>query len=154
MYQRVFWVMGVLVSMFIISSCDQPELSIVETRSKRVQYIKQLVAQQSKLPSDIVDANYIEFQQGDGKLGPSDFSFYLRITVKKGNTKKWVDGLAKPFNNSIEYSKIPDGQSWWLNKIEFTGLQLYETKTFFNRYNGWMCIDEKNGYVYVYTFTQ
>ena len=42
----------------------------------------------------------------------------------------------------------------WLAKEKFMELRLYETKTYFGRYNGWMAIDDANDLIYVHTYTQ
>lgn len=67
--------------------------------------------------------------------------------------EKWVANLEPPHNNTRHYASPWTDQDWWLSEEEFKDKKLYETKQYFNRYNGWLCLDKSNGYIYVFTFT-
>jgi len=45
--------------------------------------MKKIIESLDKLPSEIMDAHYIESKIGDGRLGPSDFFFYASINFPK-----------------------------------------------------------------------
>tara|TARA_B100001057_G_scaffold496103_1_gene596712 strand:+ start:1321 stop:1488 length:168 start_codon:yes stop_codon:yes gene_type:complete len=47
--------------------------------------------------------------------------------------------------------EIPN--EWWLAKDKSIKLRLYETKTYFGCYHGWMAIDDANDLIYAHTFT-
>ena len=145
----------ILYSILILNlfSCGQDNRPIKKTKAEMIVQAEKIITRNGNLPSKILDAQFVEFQQGDGRLGPSEFQFYMRITVNKVDTKKWVSGLEKPFNNSGVYSKPNTNEAWWITEYNFLKIEKFETKTLFNRYNGWICIDEDLGFIYVYTFT-
>ena len=66
---------------------------------------------------------------------------------------KWTAGLSGPLNSTYYYSEPLDKMVWWIQEPVFKELKLYQTKKYFSRANGWMALDESNGYIYVYTFT-
>ena len=107
----------------------------------------------AEVPSEILDAQYIELRRGDGRMGPSDFLFYALIKVPKEEAKKWSQDLKEPYNGSTHFSSPVGDKKWWLTEAKFKNLQLYETKTHFGRFNGWMAIDDVNDQIYVHTFT-
>ena len=129
---------------------DSSEILIKE----RVEVMEKIIEPLAKLPSEILDAHYTESKIGDGRLGPSDFFFYASIKVSKVDAKKWSKNLKKPYNGVTQFSSPEIPKEWWLTKEKFMKLRLYETKTYFGRYNGWMAIDDANGLIYVHTFTQ
>ena len=145
----------ILYTLLILSlfSCGQDILPTKKTKDEMITQAEKIITRNGKLPSKILDAQFVEFQQGDGHLGPSDFQVYMRITVNKVDTKKWVSGLEKPFNNSSVYSTPNPKETWWITESNFLKLEKFETKTLFNRYNGWICVDEELGFIYVYTYT-
>ena len=129
---------------------DSSEILIKE----RIEVMEKIIEPLAKLPSEILDAHYTESKIGDGRLGPSDFFFYASIKVSKGDAKKWSKNLKKPYNGVTKFFSPEIPKEWWLTKEKFMKLRLYETKTYFGRYNGWMAIDDANGLIYVHTFTQ
>jgi len=146
----------ILLSLFCLFfiGCGKKEQAPASTKIERIAKISKLISLNTTLPSSILDAEYIEFQKGDGVLGPSDYNFYSRITVKPIEVKKWIKGLKKPFNNTTKYSKPKTAMpNWWLTEKSFNSANLFETKTYFNRYNGWISVDSSKGFLYVYTFT-
>lgn len=108
-----------------------------------------------KLPTQILDLKFVEYKIGSSERvpGPSDYYSYIRIQVKPEYVKNWVKNLKEPYNNTTTYSAPNIKQNWWLSQGDFERCELYETYTLFNRYNGWLCVDEKSGYIYAYTFT-
>ena len=111
---------------------DSSEILIEE----RVKVMKKIIEPIAKLPSEILDAYYTESKIGDGRLGPSDFFFYASIKVSKGDAKKWSKNLKEPYNGVTQFSSPEIAKEWWLTKEKFMKLGLYETKTYFGRYNG------------------
>ena len=129
---------------------DSSEILIKE----RVEVMEKIIEPLAKLPSEILDAYYTESKIGDGGLGPSDYFFYASIKVSKGDEKKWSHDLKEPYNGVTQFYSPESHKKWWLTKEKFMELKLYETQTYFGRYNGWMAIDDVNGLIYVYTYTQ
>jgi len=121
--------------------------------AKRVATITQIIERNAKAPSKILEADFVEYQKGDGFLGPSDFFFYARIKVDKDEFPQWTKDLKTPYNNSTTYSAPPQKEKWWVSEKDFKKLKLYETKKYFGRFNGWIGFDESTGYLYVHTFT-
>lgn len=137
----------------ILLSCGQDNHQTKNSISEMITQTEKIISRNGKIPSRILEAHLIEFQYGDGRLGPSDFTLYLRIKTNKYETNKWISGLEKPFNNSGVYSKPNTNETWWISETNFLNLEKYETKTLFGRVNGRMCIDEELGFIYVYTYT-
>ena len=121
--------------------------------AKRVATITQIIERNAKAPSKILEADFVEYQKGDGFLGPSDFFFYARIKVDKDEFPQWAKDLKKPYNNSTSYSAPRQKEEWWISEKDFNKLKLYETKKYFGRFNGWIGFDEPTGYLYIHTFT-
>ena len=138
---------------FCLVGCGPTEFREEAFSSDRIQSMTRIISKNSKVPSEIFEANYIEYRTDAGALGPSDFYFFARIKVEKSELPKWSQGLEPPYNNSTDYSAPYDNKSWWVSKSEFQKLKLYETKKYFGRFNGWFGIDESTGYIYIYTFT-
>ncbi|MDE0821032.1 MAG: hypothetical protein OSA95_07920, partial [Opitutales bacterium] len=129
-----------------VSSGEADPVEAIET-------ITQSIARNAEVPSRILEANFVEHKIGDGRLGPSDFSFHARLKVVRDDLSKWAGGLKEPYNNSTLYSAPPKSVEWWITEKDFKKLKLYETKKYFGRFNGWMGFDESTGYIYVHTFT-
>ena len=119
----------------------------------RIETITQSIARNAELPSRILEADFVEYKIGDGRLGPSDFFFHVRLKVARDDLSKWTGELKEPYNNSTFYSAPPKNVEWWITEEDFNNLKLYETKKYFGRFNGWMGFDESTGYIYVHTFT-
>ena len=101
-----------------------------------------------------MNAHYVETKIGNGRIGPSDYYFYASIKVSKGEVKKWSQNLKEPYNGVTQFSSPEISKNWWLTKKKFTNLKLYETKTYFGRYNGWLAVDDENDEIFVHTYTQ
>jgi hypothetical protein len=120
-------------------------------KTERIRIIKRIISE--PVPGEILDAEYLSIQIGDGCLGPSDFQLFLRLSVPPAETEQWLKGLGQPFNHSDNYAEPTPSQSWWLSKSQYEKSKLYETRSLFGRHNGWLCIDKDKGFIYVYTFT-
>lgn len=125
-----------------------------ENLEERISTMKKIIGPISSVPSKILDAHYIETKIGDGRIGPSDYYFYAFIKVSKGEVKKWSQNLKEPYNGVTQFSSPEISKNWWLTKKKFTNLKLYETKTYFGRYNGWLAVDDENDQIFVHTYTQ
>ena len=125
-----------------------------ENLEERISTMKKIIGPISSVPSKILDAHYIETKIGDGRIGPSDYYFYASIKVSKGEVKKWSQNLKEPYNGVTQFSSPEISKNWWLTKKKFTNLKLYETKTYFGRYNGWLAVDDENDEIFVHTYTQ
>ena len=131
----------------------QKRAQLLEAAAERIDAINRIIQRNAKVPSKILEADFVENKKGDGFLGPSDFFFYARIKVAKEDLLEWTKGLKKPYNNSTSYSAPPQKEKWWISEKDFKKLKLYETKKYFGRFNGWIGFDESTGYLYVHTFT-
>ncbi len=150
-------------SFAVLSGCNVTEKYIFDSSGlgleERIAVMNKIIEPLSEVPSEILDAHYIETRIGDGqvdpfaRLGPSDFLFYALIKVPKEEAKKWSQNLKEPYNGVTDFSSPEISNKWWLAKEKFMELRLYETKTYFGRFNGWMAIDDANGRIYVHTYT-
>ena len=143
---------------FCLSGCHPTgtkEFTLTEeaSASERILSMTGIIGRNADVPSEILEANYVEYKKGDGVLGPSDFSFYARIRVDKNDLPKWSKELKPPYNNTTEYSVPKEEKVWWLPEADFQKLKLFEAKKYFARFNGWMAVDEATGYIYIHTFT-
>ena len=125
-----------------------------ENLEERISTMKKIIEPISSVPSKIMDAHYIETKIGNGRIGPSDYYFYASIKVSRGEVKKWYQNLKEPYNGVTQFSSPEISKNWWLTKKKFTNLKLYETKTYFGRYNGWLAVDDENDEIFVHTYTQ
>ena len=125
-----------------------------ENLEERISTMNKIIEPISSVPSKIMDAHYIETKIGNGRIGPSDYYFYASIKVSKGEVKKWYQNLKEPYNGVTQFSSPEISKNWWLTKKKFTNLKLYETKTYFGRYNGWLAVDDENDKIFVHTYTQ
>lgn len=64
------------------------------TQAERVAAVSKLVTRHSPLPSPLLDANFVEEQTGDGRLGPSDFKSFCALSVAQANLPAWRAPLA------------------------------------------------------------
>ena len=125
-----------------------------ENLEERISTMNKIIEPISSVPSKIMDAHYIETKIGNSRIGPSDYYFYASIKVSKGEVKKWSQNLKEPYNGVSQFSSPEISKNWWLTKKKFTNLKLYETKTYFGRYNGWLAVDDENDEIFVHTYTQ
>ena len=125
-----------------------------ENLEERISTMNKIIGPISSVPSKILDTHYIEAKIGNGRIGPSDYYFYASIKVSKGEVKKWYQKLKGPYNGVTQFSSPEISKNWWLTKKKFTNLKLYETKTYFGRYNGWLAVDDENDQIFVHTYTQ
>jgi len=145
-----------LLIILILVGCGDDSPRVKSVTFDKVESIHKIFHKNEKLPSEILEFNFVQENiVSSGRVpDPTDYTSYLRIKVEMANVEKWVSNLKPPFNNTTKYSSPHTPQAWWLPETEFKNLTLYETKKYFNRYNGWLCIDKLNGYIYAYTFTQ
>ena len=125
-----------------------------ENLDERISTMNKIIGPISSVPSKIFDTHYFENKTGDGRIVPSDFYFYAYIEVSIGEVKKWSQNLKEPYNGVSQFSSPEIFKNWWLTKNKFTNLKLYETKTYFGRYNGWLAVDDENEEILLYTYTQ
>jgi hypothetical protein len=118
----------------------------------RVAAVEQIIKKSGNLPGAIRQAELVEEQQGDGRLGPSDFKTFLRIEIDPGDAGKWKAAL-QPAEANKDFASPLEPVEWWLEEKEFAILELYEPKALFGRYNGWVGFSPDGKTVYVFTFT-
>ena len=148
----------IVVMVLSLSFCRSPEGIVLdssgENLEERISTMNKIIEPISSVPSKIMDAHYIETKIGNGRIGPSDYYFYASIKVSRGEVKKWYQNLKEPYNGVTQFSSPEISKNWWLTKKKFTNLKLYETKTYFGRYNGWIAVDDENDQIFVHTYTQ
>lgn len=142
----------ILLMYIFFPACSSKEETTPPAPSKDIKLFASIISKYSVLPSKIVEADFVEFQKGDGVLGSSDFAFYARFKVNVSELPKWTDSLREQEGNIIHDFPSPD-LNWWLSKDKCETLNIHEAKKYFGCFNGWLTADEKTGYIYAYTFT-
>ena len=123
-----------------------------ETSEERVTVITDLLKKRISPPGPILDADCIEEQNGDGRIGPSDFFFFAKIVVEKEDCAAWKSVAGKRLS-SWDYLSPRRNRSWWPAKSEADKLEMYSPKPMFGRSNGWVGFAADGQTVYVLTFT-
>ena len=88
----------------LIAGC-QNESNQVSSGQEAVEAIERTITRSSELPSKILKAKFVEYKDGDGRLGPAEYSFYARLKAAPNDMPKWAEGLSGPLNNTVSYSE-------------------------------------------------
>jgi len=127
---------------------------LLGTQAERIAAVTKMITRNSPLPSSLIDANFIEEQTGDGKLGPSDLASFCALNVAPADFPAWKAAQAplEAKNMPAKYVAPKKTQSWWLPAGDFAGLEFYSPKSLTGRYNGWVGI-APDGRIFLYSFT-
>ena len=123
-----------------------------KTAEERIATMTDLLKKRISLPGPILDAECFEEQQGDGQLGPSDFTFFARIVVEKDDFAAWKT-VAGEKNSNWDYRSPKANTSWWPTKEQADKLKMYLPKPMFGRNNGWVGFADDGKTIYILTFT-
>jgi len=140
----------VTIMLLIVLFPSIKEVLIPTPPLSNIAAITQSISRNSEVPSEILDAEFVNYVRNDWF---NEYEFYLRITVSPDQIDNWLVNLQEPYNNCTTYSEPDEQVHWWISENAFQSKQLYDTKHIFNRYNGWICVDTEQGYIYVYYFT-
>lgn len=124
------------------------------TPAERVAAVSKIIIKHSPLPGPLLDANFVEEQTGDGRLGPSDFKSLSVLSVAPADLPAWRAALA-PLEAQYTppaYAAPKQALPWWLPAADFSGLEFHSPKSLTGRVNGWVGI-APDGRIYVYSFT-
>ena len=146
---------AILFLLFVICGCSGPQNQTHEiegTAAERASAVTRLIESNATLPSKITDAHLIDFQIGDGQLGPSDFRSFAWIKVSPTDVVKWKAALTTVPQNSLSYESPPTKQEWWLTQLSYNNETKFDARTLFDR-PGWIIVQD-DGNVYVYSYTQ
>lgn len=129
------------------------------SKAERVARITKLLSKTGPLPGAILDANFVEERQGDGKLGPSDFKAFYALSVAPADLPAWKAALSKSkpanaFANDGEIKRAAPGkaQSWWVNSSDLGKLEFFSPQSLTGNANGWVGI-APDGRIFVHVFT-
>jgi len=128
---------------------------ITGTQAERIAAVSKLVTSHSPLPGPLLDANFVEEQSGDGRLGPSDFTSFCALSVAQADLPAWRAAMAplEAQDSPPMYAAPKRPVSWWLPAAEFPRLELHSPKSLTGRANGWVGIDRDHGRIYIWSFT-
>jgi hypothetical protein len=129
---------------------------ITGTVQQRISTIGAQLGNGKPLPSVLRDAYLVEDQLGDGKLGPSDFQAFYRLTVAPTNLAAWRAAM-EPLDSTAmapSYAAPREARAWWLSPDDFKTLTFYSTASLTARANGWIGVHPVSGVIYIFTFTQ
>ena len=118
----------------------------------RIAAVQRIIQRSGQLPGTIQQAEIVEEQRGDGVLGPSDFTTFIRIEVNAADIGKWKAALQRA-REKKDFVTPHDPVKWWLSKEDFDKLELYEPKSLFGRTNGWVGFSSDQKTIYVVTYT-
>ncbi len=124
------------------------------TQAERVSAVAKNLSRGITLPSALLDAQFVEQQTGDGRLGPSEFAAFYALTVAPADLPRWHAALAAipVVNSSGNYAAPKTAQPWWVSAADFQTLKLYGPKSLTGRYNGWVGL-APDGRIFIYSFT-
>lgn len=124
------------------------------TQAERVAVVRRLLARHTALPSPILNAQFLEEQTGDGRLGPSDFAAFYALTVAPGDVAAWRAILPAPEAGApqIQYAAPKQARPWWVSPQDFARLEFYGPKPLTGSVNGWVGI-APDGRIFIYSFT-
>ena len=123
-----------------------------KTAEERIATMTNLLKKRISLPGPILDAECFEEQQGDGQLGPSDFTFFAKIVVEKADSAAWKTVAGEKISNWY-YRSPKTNTSWWPKKEHADKLEMYLPKPMFGRNNGWVGFADDGQTIYILTFT-
>lgn len=148
-------IQSIAFALFVtITGCDSysPSSTSDAHRSKRVFSIAELLKKRVSIPGEILDASYIEEQKGNGRIGPSDFFFFAKLTVARKDFNTWKSIAGKEINHWDYLAPIAT-LTWWPTKAEANELEMYSPEIFFGRSNGWIGFSDDGQSIYALTFT-
>ena len=124
------------------------------TPAARAAAVSKIIIKHSPLPGPLLDANFVEEQTGDGRLGPSDFKSFSVLSVAPADLPAWRAALA-PLEAQYTppaYAAPKQALPWWLPAADFSGLEFHSPKSLTGRVNGGVGI-APDGRIFVYSFT-
>ena len=128
------------------------ETEVTGTQAERVTAISKVITNKGTrpLPSPLLDAHLLERQNGDGNLGPSDFTSFITLDVDPSTVAAWrAVGTALVDKPSFSAPTTPP--AWWVTPAAFTTLSFHDVHWFTDR-QGWMGMSS-DGHIYMMTFT-
>ena len=124
------------------------ETEISGTVVERIAAVSKINTSSRPLPSPLLDAHLLERQNGDGNLGPSDFTSFIALDA--GTVAAWRKvGSALGDKPNFTAPNVPP--AWWVTPSAFNTLTFYDVHWFTER-QGWMGVSS-DGHVYMMTFT-
>ncbi|MCP4192499.1 MAG: hypothetical protein GY768_17935 [Planctomycetaceae bacterium] len=144
----------VLATIITMLGCEiqYSEHTFGDTSKERVTAMTDLIKKRISPPGPILDAECIEEQTGDGRVGPSDFYFFAKIVVEKSDFASWKSVAGKRLS-SWDYRSPRTELSWWPTQTEADDLEMYSSKPMFGRSNGWVGFAADGQTIYVLTYT-
>jgi hypothetical protein len=123
-------------------------------KAERVAEVSKLIRTTIPLPGPILDAQFVEEQTGDGRIGPSDFASFCALTVAPEDLGAWRKALQplEPQNTPPRLVNPKQAHPWWVTTGDFSALEFHSPKSLTGRHNGWVGI-APDGRIFVYSFT-
>lgn len=143
-----------------LAACSprKPAESVFEitgTIKERIAGISNLITKHTQLPSPLEDAYFLEQEYGDNRLGPADYTSFYALKVSSADVAAWRSALTplQTPNSSIEYASPKTPVSWWVQRSDFDALDFYNSKPITGRSHGWIGIDARTGWIFIFTTT-
>jgi hypothetical protein len=122
------------------------------TATERINTISALIAKSKPLPSELLDAQFLQEKLGDGAFGPADFNSFYVLKINPQDLPKWLQVLS-PSSHVVSYVEPTQMRSWWVSAEQFANLKFFEPEGLMGNSNGWLGIDEQAALIYISTFT-
>jgi hypothetical protein len=156
-------VIGVLLAC-ALTACDSKEVrastrEVEGSEAERVAVISKMIGGTAPLPTQVLDAHFVEEQTGDGRLGPSEFAAFYALTVAPADLPAWRAALSqsKTWNHFANDEVIKRAapkkvRPWWVSGADLGRLEFHSPHSLTGRANGWVGI-APDGRIFIYTFT-
>jgi hypothetical protein len=118
----------------------------------RVEVVSRMLRRKTPLPTEILDAHFLQETIGDDFLGPADYRTYCVVRVPGTDIEKWTRLL----NSSAERAGYPapeQPRGWWVTEEDFQRLHFYGPSPLASFMNGWIGVSPAKGEIYIYSFT-
>jgi hypothetical protein len=140
---------GRILSVLLLAGCAAEELPALANsdgldRDARIQYLVDLIKQQSRLPGGLIDAHYVEVPDGDEGI-----TFFARIDIDPSEQMRWARALGER-GSDVEYDAPQSLPDWWIGEAEFGASTLYSPKLF-GLEQGWACMARNGKRLWVYS---
>lgn len=115
---------------------------------------KQLVA--PELMRSIRATYLMEETRGDGHLGPSDRTLFMRVDIDPNAIAQWKDHLKPlPSGASPRFARPKHDAKWWPKESPLPRARVVAKPSLLKHtLHGWAMISERGDRVYLYSYTQ
>lgn len=145
-----------LMSLMIMQAgCNSKQSNeVTGTQANRIAIVTKIISGNTRMPSELLDANFIQDVTGAGGIGPPDVKSFGKLAVAPADLPAWKAILAplEAYNLPAAYAAPKEACPWWLSAAEFSKLEMYSPKSLTGRVNGWVGV-APDGRIFMYSFS-